>query len=445
MTRTLSRRVFLARAGASAAALPFLRALTASAQGEAPPPQRLIVFFTPNGTLHADWASRDAAGELALGPILAPLTPFREHLLALSGLDMQQGGPGDGHQKGMGWLLTGRPLLAGRSTGNCASCVPASWASGASLDQVVAAAIGQGTRLRSLELGNHTGAVAEARTRLCYRGPAQPLVPDDDPQRAFERVFGAAHGDSPAAQARRLAIGGSVLDFALADLHALQARVTGGAREQVQAHLEHIRALERRLRAPAPLAAACAVPNPEAFGAEEAQHAYPRNGELQMDLLAAALGCDATRVASLQWTHAAGNIAFPWLDIHERHHDLSHAGDGNAAAREKLIRINAWYAEQLAYLLSALARVPQASGTLLDHTLVLWCSELGKGNAHSHRSVPFLVAGGLGGRLQTGRYIDYGGRSHTDLLLTIAQLFGVEMESFGEPGLGRGALSELLG
>jgi hypothetical protein len=443
MTRRLSRRSFLARAGASAAALPFVRAWAASAQDAAPPPPRLIVFFTPNGTLHDAWASGDADGQLVLGPILAPLAPFRDRLLALSGLDMQQGGPGDGHQQGMGWLLTGRPLLAGRSAGNCARCTPASWASGASLDQVVAAAIGRDTRLRSLELGNRPGSVAEARTRLCYRGPADPLVPDDDPGRAFERVFGRGRGESPAARARRLAIGGSVLDHALADLQALGAQATGAQREQLQAHLGHVRELERRLRAPAQLAPGCALPDPDAFATAQL-YDYPRTGQQHMDLLAAALGCDATRVASLQWTHAAGNIAFPWLGVHERHHDLSHAGDGNAAAREKLVRINAWYAEQLAYLLSALERVPESEGTLLDHTLVLWCSELGKGNAHSHRSLPFLLAGGLGGRLHTGRHLDFGGRSHTDLLLTIARLFGVELESFGEAGLGRGVLSELL-
>lgn len=444
MSSTLSRRGFVQRLGASALGLPLLRALGARAQAHTQPPKRLVVFFTPNGTLHDAWAGPGEGGGLALGPILAPLERFREKLLVLGGLDMRQGGPGDGHQQGMGWLLTGRPLLPGTSTGNCEACAPASWASGASLDQVIAQAIGSQTWLRSLELGNASGQVASARTRLCYRGPADPVAPDDDPHRAFERVFGHAREVDATAAARRQRIGSSVLDFARAELAALQAGLSGEARALVQAHAAHVRELERRLYADLPASVRdCRAPELGAPTGLSDLSAYPRTGALHMDLIAAALGCDLTRVASLQWTHAAGNIAFPWLGIHDRHHDLSHAGAGNAAARDKLVRIDAWYAEQLAYLLAALERVPQSEGTLLDHTLVVWCNELGKGNAHSHRSVPFVLAGGLGGRFRTGRYLDFGGRSHTDLLLSIAQAFGLELDAFGAPELQGGPLSEL--
>jgi hypothetical protein len=151
---------------------------------------------------------------------------------------------------------------------------------------------------------------------------------------------------------------------------------------------------------------------------------------------------------TLQWTHAESNQPFPWLGINDFHHVLSHAGDGDAAAQEKLTKINIWYAEQFAYLLGKLASYREGDGTLLDNTVVMWCMEVGKGNNHAHRDLPFLLAGSCGGRFRTGRFLDFqtsgaAGRPHNDLLIALAQAMGTQDTTFGDPAHVMGALPGL--
>jgi hypothetical protein len=174
----------------------------------------------------------------------------------------------------------------------------------------------------------------------------------------------------------------------------------------------------------------------------------PAIGKLQMDLAAAALACDLTRVLSLQWTYAESNQSFPHLGFTDFHHVMSHAGDSDAAAQEKLTKINVWYAEQFAYLLGKLASYPEEGGTLLDNTAVLWCNEVGKGNNHAHRDLPFLLAGSCGGYFRTGRFVDYmaggaAGHPHNNLLVSLAQAMGLPDTTFGDPAYSTGPLPGL--
>ena len=117
---------------------------------------------------------------------------------------------------------------------------------------------------------------------------------------------------------------------------------------------------------------------------------------------------------------------------------MSHAGDEDAAAQENLTQINVWYAEQFAYLLGRLAAYPEGDGTLLDNTVVLWCNEVGKGNDHAHRDLPFLLAGSAGGYFSTGRFIDYqaggaAGHPHNNLLLSLAHAMGSRTKASAIP------------
>jgi hypothetical protein len=158
------------------------------------------------------------------------------------------------------------------------------------------------------------------------------------------------------------------------------------------------------------------------------------------------LACDLTRVASLQWSTSVSNKQFPWLDIHEGHHDFSHEGDTNADAQAKLVAINTWYAEQFAYLVTALKGVAEGEGSLLDNTVVLWCNELGIGNTHSRRDMPYVLAGSAGGYFQTGRYLQYQGDPHNNLLLSLCHAMGLEeLTSFGNPAYCTGPLPKLIG
>jgi hypothetical protein len=155
---------------------------------------------------------------------------------------------------------------------------------------------------------------------------------------------------------------------------------------------------------------------------------------MQIDLLVNSLRSDLTRVATLQYTNSVGQARMRWLDIEEGHHDLSHEPDSNAAAQEKLTKINHWYCEQLAYLVRRLQETPEpgGEGTLLDHTTIVWTNELGKGNSHTLDNIPFVLIGnGLNFRM--GRAMRFDRVPHNRLLMDLAHAFGHEIDTFGKP------------
>ena len=145
------------------------------------------------------------------------------------------------------------------------------------------------------------------------------------------------------------------------------------------------------------------------------------------------------RVATLQFTNSVGQAHMRWLGINEAHHSLSHDPDNNLESQEKLAKINVWLCEQLAVLVRRLAETPEPGGTgsMLDHTTILWTNELGKGNTHSHDDIPFMLCGG-GLGFKTGRAMGYDNVAHNRLWLSIAGAFGHELKSFGNPDLCQG-------
>jgi hypothetical protein len=428
---TFARRTFLGAAGAAAITMPFWRTLSSRAQ-EAPIPKRLLLLFSPNGTIPQEFFPTGTERDFSFKRILAPLTPFKDQIVVLEGVDQSitYTGPGDGHQKGMGCLWTGVELLPGDTMGGCESCPPVSWADGMSVDQRVAEHIGNESRFRSIELGTRVGG-ENVWTRMIYRGAGQPLPPETSPWRAFDRIFGTLTED-PGAAERRRRLRSSVLDFARSDFERLRPRLGRTDRERLDSHLEAVREIEVRLDNTGGIGAACAAP--EMGGALDLNddNNYPEIVRLQTDLMVMAMACDMTRVGSIQWNQSVGQASFPWLGFNDRHHDLSHEGDSNNDVVEKLIRINTWYAEQVAYLLERMSAIPEGDGTLLDHTLVVWGNELAKGNSHERRNMPFLLAGSAAGAIETGRYLRFDGASHNDLLVSIVNAFGIEIDCFGD-------------
>jgi hypothetical protein len=168
---------------------------------------------------------------------------------------------------------------------------------------------------------------------------------------------------------------------------------------------------------------------------------YPVIGKLQTDLMVLAHVCGLTRVSTFMWANADSWQYYPWIGVDEEHHELSHAGDDDAAAREKLTKINVWHAEQVKYLLDGLLAAEELDGSsLLDHTLLLWGNELGAGNTHSYKDIPWLLAGG-GGGLRMGRYLQLPDRPHNDLLVSVCNALGLaDVTSFGIPGVCTGPL-----
>lgn len=170
-------------------------------------------------------------------------------------------------------------------------------------------------------------------------------------------VFGDMESQEASAQERRMAIRKSVLDFALEDFAAVRGKLSHEDRQLLDSHLGAVRAIGRRLEAPNQVGTACEAPVMGDKLDKDRDENFPQILKLQMDIGAMAIACDLTRVVSMQWTKSVGNITMPWLNIgSSRHHDLSHEGDGNADAKQKLIQVNRWYAEQLGYLISVLLR-----------------------------------------------------------------------------------------
>lgn len=439
---SLSRRAALTAFG-SAAALPLLDAMfpsRARAQAAAYP-RRFVVFFSSCGTIAPTWAPAGGERDFVLSPILAPLEPFRGDLVVIRGVDQQGGGAGVGHQAGMGGVLTGSGLNPGPFGAGGGD--RSGWASSLSVDQRIANAIGNDTAFKSIELGVQVGP-ADNMGRMCYAGSNRPIPPEDDPYRAFARVFASLTAD-PAALARVRAHRLSVLDRVAGRYARLSARLGAADRQKLEAHLGSIREIEARLAVvPAP-GPSCQVPALAPGADVKANDAFPHIGKLQMDLLVMALACDLTRVASLQWSRAASPVRFTWLDINELHHDLSHRGDDDAGAVDKLTRINRWYAEQLAYLIGRMKQIPEGDGTLLDNTIVLWCNELAKGNVHGRVDAPYVLAGRAGGALATGRYLQFDGNvPHNNLLVSLIHAMGQSDASFGNPDWCTGPLAGLL-
>jgi Protein of unknown function (DUF1552) len=465
------RRQFLRSGLAATAVIPLLEAEGAFGQSTEPP-RRLLIFYTPNGTIGPQWRPVGTETSFTFGRILKPLEPFRSKLIPLGGVQMPlaDSGFGSHHTRGVGGLLTGRPILSG--TFQSAGPPTAGWAAGISIDQHIAKTLNPPTPFRTLELGVQV-IDAEVRGRLSYLGASQPVPPIESPYDAFDRVFAGIAGPTmpttpgaaptamaPTALDRLRARRRTVLELVREDLADVRARVGAADRLKLDAHLAAVQDIERRLvpsmsmpMSMPGMPGATKTCTPPTLGAGprldvKAAANMPTIGTLQMDIAVAALACDLTRVVTLQWTYAESNQTFPFLGISDFHHTMSHASDSDAATQEKLTQINVWYAQQLAYLLGKLDAYKEGDRSLLDNTVVLWCNEVGKGNNHAHRDLPFLLAGSCGGRLRTGRFVDHqaggaAGYPHNNLLVSLAQAMGTTDTTFGDPASCTGPLPGL--
>ena len=429
-----SRRALLQGIGAGAALSPFVPLLQANAEDG--PPLRLVVLFSANGTIRENWLPEGGVNDFSFGPILAPLESVKNEVTVIDGLRFLPGGAGNRHMQGPSKFASGAGLFDGDMGGG--GNASGGWGRGTSIDQAYAAHIKGQTPFSSLELGVRvTGS--NVRHRLSYAGPDEPIPPESDPSQVFERLFAEA-GQDVAELARLRAERRSVLDTVVAQTQALNARIGVEDRHKLDAHLEGLSEIERRLGG---VGKGCEVPELEGVEDHLSTQHYPAVTRLQMDLLAAALACDLTRASTFMWNGSTSPQTFPWLDISESHHDLSHEGDSNGGAKQKLTEINTWYAEQVAYFVEALAAIPEGDGTLLDNTIVLWGNELGKGNNHSHDNVPFILAGGRNAGLNPGRFLQFDDLGHNRLLVSVLNALGMSVDSYGDLDDDMGPLSGL--
>lgn len=445
---TMDRRQFL-RAGGITLALPLLPSLMsrkAEAAAVAAPKKRFITFFNPNGVIPDAWYPIPGTNErdFTINRSHQPLVPFREKVIWTSGIDMKssKAGPGERHQTGMGTLLTGRPLLPGNFVGGDGSL--AGWGSGISVDQRIAQHIGSSTPIASLELGVRASG-SEVRHRLSYLGPSQALPPENNPRAAFDRLF-TDMGSAPEEVQRLRRQRKSVLDVVMSQFGALDRRLGKEDKQKLDAHLTLVRDIERRIVVTSPGTGTCAAPaEPIARQLHEAdnENAMVAVTDEQIDILAVALSCDLTRVATLQFSNAENHIRFPWIQSLGDGHGLSHAGPSSMNEAAELRKRDLWYCEQYAKLLARLDSVREGDGSILDHSIVFWGNELSIGATHSHIDMPFIIAGGAG-YFRMGRYLRYDHASHVNMLLSFLHAMGLEQETtFGSPEFCDGPLPGL--
>jgi hypothetical protein len=424
-SRLVSRRGFTAGLGAALLVAPFVGLLSRTRRAGAATgthAKRLVVFFSPNGTVPARWrpTGSETAFSFPAGSILEPLAAHRERLVVVEGLQFVGA---NNHEGGMAAMLTGSGSAGDESRGM-------------SVDQYVAAAIGGTTRLRSLELGVQTSAWGgSVQTRMSYSGAGQFAPPDDSPRGVYSRLYGdAMPGGADVVLARRQ----SVLDAVKGDLGDLRTRLGTEEQHKLDQHMTSLRELERVLGG-----GSCSGGTPVADLPIHANDNFPAIGKTQMDLLVASLACGATNVASIQWAHTVAPTVFTWLGQSEGHHGLSHMDDGNTAGVAAFVLAERWFATQFGYLLDKLAAAPdpEGGGSLLDTTLVVWAKEMGDSRAHVCTEVPFVLAGG--GGFTPGRYLRTGGAAHAKLLVSICQAMGLVNTTFGNPAAGSGPLAGL--
>ena len=433
---SLNRRQLLKGVVQGGLALPLSGLLGNAARAAEAPPKRALFVYIPDGCSQAHWQPTGSQGNFSLPQMTAPLNPVKSDLVMLQGLNMYSGG--STHEGGIAKMLT--------ATGDV------------SMDVLV----GQYYRDQVAHSSVHLGIAANHQNGgnfMSFQGKEQPITPEDNPLRAFERLFGVGDGISDIQQRRRL----SVLDTVLDDLTRLRGELGQTERLKLELHENALREVEQRIRnsAEAP-GGTCGNPdwNSQGWAVPEDYCCYPLYwnlddqfatvGRLQMDLAVLALQCDLTRSVAIQWSHAVSptNLSGEGIGVSQGHHDSSHFDENNQASISNFINYKRWYTEQFAYLINQLRAVPTGDGSsLLDHTLVFLCSELGHSARHNHKDMPFVVAGGSALGLQTGRYLDYrsanggDGDSHAKLLVSIANYLGINIDSFGYTGHGSGPLS----
>jgi hypothetical protein len=393
----IHRRQFIKRLGLSAASLPFLVGLPSlGLASPARPRQRLVVMFSPNGTIPSAFWPDETGEDFKLKEIMSPLEPFKDRMLVLHGLCNKVSGDGDNHMRGMSCLLTAIELFPGNIQGG--SHTPAGWPSGISIDQEIKNYFQSReetrTRFGSLEFGVGVTDRADPWTRMSYAGPNKPVAPISDPYQMYQKLYGQMQ-DKENLQ--------SVLDDVRDDLRKVRKLISAEDRRLLQDHEALVRQMEKEI---SEAGRQTLRVNPPALeeGVADQNDNVPRLSRMQIDLLVNSFVNDMARVATLQYTKSVGMAKMNWLEIKDGHHSLSHEPDKIEEAVGKLTKINQWFCGELRYLVEKLANTPEpgGEGKLLDNTLIVWTNELGKGNSHTLDHIPFLLVGG-GFGFQMGR------------------------------------------
>ena len=382
-------------------------------------PVRLAVLFAGNGFHSKQWWAKGEGKNLELGSVLAPLTDFREKMLFIRGLYNAEALKGNIHSSQTGNLLSGAPLASGGEI-----------RSGTSIDQLLAQRYGRETKVPSLVLGCeksnpsvHKNYSMLYSSHISWTSPTTPTPLEIYPALAFDRLFKdeVSRGDK------------SVLDAVLADANDLRLRISTSDRLKLDEYLESVRDVEQRienagkkgeLQGWRPALAQPNIPRPpDGIPQNIADHM-----RLMCDILVLGFQTDTTRITTLKLNNDHSSLRFPNLGVdYMIHHLLSHSDTAD------WLKVNQFFLEQVAYIARKLEGIQEGPRTLLENSMLLFCSSMLTGG-HDATQLPVVMLGG-GGRIQGGRVLEYKekpDRQMCRLYLSMMDKMNVRLPRFGD-------------
>ena len=444
MKPILSRRHFLRGLGVTVA-LPFLESVAPlRALGAAPKakyglthdgkPLRMAFLYVPNGVNVAKWTPTGYGADYQLSETMAPLAGLKDQFQVLSGFEHRLGwahGDGGGdHARANATILTGaRPKKTAGSDIRL----------GVSVDQLAAQHVGEQTRFSSLELScdgvRKSGACDSGYScayqfNVSWRSETAPISPESNPRLVFERLFGSGQGaERQKSFLLRQARQKSILDFVMEDARTLNRDLGRNDQHKVDEYLTGVREIEKRIQKAERFGP---LPDPKSEVPAGIPAEYQEHIRLMMDTLVLAFQTDSTRISSFMLAHDGSNRSFREIGVNDGHHNLSHH-QNNPEVLAKIAQIDLFYTQQLAYFLQRLRDTKEGDRTLLDNSMIVYCSGLSDGNRHAHDNLPVILAGRGGGVLKPGTHLNVGDKTPmTNLYVRMLNIMGVKTDRFGD-------------
>ena len=434
----VSRRTVLRGAGAMLS-LPLLDAMvpaaTVLAQTAAIRRPRFVGLFVPHGMAPGYWVpEKEGALPAELPFNWKPLEPFAKQSVILSGLHSRSAEPPPGVTGADHWVAAA--FMCGvkprKTAGADVYC-------GATIDQIIAQKIGRENLMPSMQLavedpGANSSNCGEGYSctytnTISWASPTSPLPMELNPQVVFERMFGdGATAEQRAARRKR---DQSILDSLTDSLSRLRGDLGASDRERLDDYQENVRAIERRLQ----IAMKASVVAPENIDVPVGvPQTFDEHIKLQFDLLALAFEADITRVGTMLFARDLTGRTYPESEAPTSgFHGVSHHGEDPRRIAD-LSKINQYHVKMVAHLADRLAKTKDGDGTLLDHSLILYGSNMGNSNQHVHYDVPHVLVGGLNGKVKGGRHLAYPTKQVPtgNLLLSILDKYDIHQDSLGD-------------
>jgi hypothetical protein len=432
----LSRRTALKAVGATLG-LPLLDAMipaaTALAATAAAPKPRMLFIYFPHGAVMNQWTPKKDGADFDLPPILAPLAPFQKQLTIVSGLENKSAIAAPVHAITPGtWLSCVPPRISHDPYG------------GITVDQIAAREIGQDSQIPSLEVSTEEQGGEGSCDRnygcsygktIAFRTPSTPLPMEYNPRKLFQQLFG--QGDTAQERTVLMREDQSLIDLVRHDAADLGRTLGPQDRARLDDYLSTIREVERRVQK---LAARdlSRMQLPDAPLGIPPQ--FNEHMELMFDLIALSLQANLTRIVTYMMAAEVSNQPYSFIGVSDAFHPLSHH-QNNPAKMGRLAKVQAYNTGLFAKFVGKLKQMPNGDGSMLDHSLILFGSNMSNSNLHDHFPLPTAVVGGACGKLKGNQHLRCPDRTPiANLHVALLNRVGIPTQSFGDS---TGELSEI--